>query len=138
MDLYLTKGRIPQWRVTFAWLPLKRGIDSTLKGKPFGILSASKTLKEGISRYLRDILIFGILGILSAGKKFEGEDISISTRYPNIHPDLGYLDIHEISKYPDLGPGVVGRYASEERTAVTLTFTIANHTSFLSLPSIAI
>ena len=40
-DLYLTKGRIPQWRVTFGWLPLKRGIDSTLKGKPipFGIMS---------------------------------------------------------------------------------------------------
>ena len=43
VDLYLTKGGIPQWRVTFAWLPLKRGIDSTLKGKPipFGILSGT-------------------------------------------------------------------------------------------------
>ena len=51
VDLYLTKGRIPQWRVTLAWLPLKRGIDSTLKGKPIpsagGILSADKTFSWG-------------------------------------------------------------------------------------------
>ena len=38
-DLYLTKGGIPQWRVTSSWAALKRSIDSTLKGKPipFGI-----------------------------------------------------------------------------------------------------
>ena len=74
-DLYLTKGRIPQWRVTFARLPLKRGIDSTLKGNQFHLeycllakVWGRRCLNILISKY-RDRTFWNILRI---------------SRYPNI------------------------------------------------------